>query len=156
MKLVSLKTRLSREEYLSALADHNRINEGIAFNEKLGKPAFSVSEKKNRIKVKCTYVGGNNKDNGFLVGSYFLGWIKERDGVTTLKGVAVTSPLFHLVLVGLTVLFIIKCMELGGFSVVPPVFLVMSLLLFKDEYKKQGLIKRFLYRAKLRTERSKK
>ena len=156
MKLVSLKTRLSREEYLSALADQNRINEGIAFNEKLGKPSFGVSEKKNMIKVKCTFVGGNNKDNGFLVGTYFLGRIREKDGVTSLKGVAVTSPLIHLGWGVLTAYFIIKCIVMGGFNVVYPILLCFSLLLFKDEYKKQGIIKRFLYRAKVRTERNKK
>lgn len=155
MKLVNYKTRLTRDEYLEAIRDHNRINEGVAFNEKLGKPAFKVKEKGNRIKVSCTFVGGDNRDDGFLVGTYFLGWLKEKDGSTTLKGFVTTSPLFHLVLLGLTVLFILKCVELGGFSVVPPIFLLISLLMFRQEYKKQGIIKRYLYRAMAKTEREK-
>ena len=147
MKLINIKAPIGAEEYLSAIRDHNRVNEGVSFDPKLGKPVFKVKEKRCRIRVSCTYVGGNNRDDGFLVGTYFVGRLRESDGVTTLKGVAVTSPLFHLVLLVLTVLFILKCIELGGFSVVPLIFLAVSILMFGKEYKKQGVIKRYLYRA---------
>lgn len=154
MKLVNYTTRLSAQEYLGAIKDHNRINEGVAYDEKLGKPAFKVKTRGNRIRVSCTFVGGNNRDDGYIVGTYFIGRFTERDGTTTLKGVVVTSPLFHLVLLALTILFIFKCLELGGFSVVPPIFLLISILMFRQEYKKQGIIKRYLYRAKIKTERA--
>ena len=155
MKLVDLQTRLSRREYVEAIRDHNRINEGVKFKEKLGRPSFKVKEKGTRLRLSCTYVGGNSRDDGFLVGTYFIGSLKENADGCRLKGIIVTSPLFHLVLLALTVVFILKCMELGGFSVIPPIFLAMSLFMFKDEYGKQGVIKRYLYRAKIRTENEK-
>ena len=140
---------------MSFLRNHNLVNEGVAFDPKLGKPVFTVKEKGSRIRVSCTFVGGDNRDDGFLVGTYFTGKLKERDGAMTLTGVAVTSPLFHLILLGLTVLFILKCIELGGFSVVPLVFLAISILMFGKEYKKQGVIKRYLYRAMVKCMKAK-
>ena len=50
---------------------------------------------------------------------------------------------------------VLKCIELGGFSVVPLVFLAISILMFGKEYKKQGVIKRYLYRAMVKCMKAK-
>ena len=107
-----------------------------------------VPEKgKGRIKITCEMIGGPTKDNGFLVGTYFSGRLVEKDGRTKLKGVITTAPIYHLFLIALVAVFIIQCFKLRGFSVVPPIIVIFDIFMFKNEFKKQGYIKRYLYRA---------
>ena len=92
-------------------------------------------------------IGGPTKDNGFFVGTYFSGRLSEKDGRTKLKGIITTAPIYHLFLIALVVVFIIQCFRLRGFSVIPPIIIIFDIFMFKNEFKKQGYIKRYLYRA---------
>ncbi len=147
MKFVKIKSPLSKEELLETMKNHEAVNEKVIFDEKLGKPVMLVNEKNGRVTITCKMVGGPSKDNGFIVGTFFRGRIKEKNGETVLKGVLTTAPIYHLAMLILTGVFIYRCISLGGFSVVPVILLVFSYFLFKNEYKKQGIIARFIGRA---------
>ena len=130
------------------IRNYELVNEKIVFNEKHGRPVIKVKERKNnRVTITCEMVGGATRDNGFIVGTCFFGAIKEKNGVTSIKGVLTTAPIYHLGLLALTVYFIYKCISLRGFSPVPILILGFNYLLFRNEYKKQGLIARYLARA---------
>ncbi len=156
MKFINLSFDGDKESVIALLKNYERVNEGVQFDDKLGRPAMRIKEKGSFITVTAKMVGGPTRDNGFVVGTFFLGKIKEREGETQIWGIITTAPLYHLGLLGLSVLFVYKCIELGGFNPVPVILLIFSLLLFKNEFKKQGIIARFLGRAKRRLEEQKK
>ena len=148
MRFVNLVTDVSREELLNTVRNYELVNERVKFDENEGKPTIRVKEKKNgRIRITCEMVGGATRDNGFLVGTYFSGTVKEKEGKTRIKGVLTTAPIYHFALFLLTVYFIYKCISLRGFNPVPIILLGFNYLLFKKEYRKQGLIARYLSRA---------
>lgn len=152
MKFINLLINCPKTEVASALRNYERINEGVKFDEKGGKPAIRFKEKGSFAIITCKMVGGPSLDNGFIVGTFFLGKIKEKDGKTSIRGLITTAPLYHLGLLALTVFFVYKCIELGGFNPVPVILLLFSFFLFKGEFKKQGIIARFLERAKRKIE----
>ena len=45
------------------------------------------------------------------------------------------------------VFFIIQCFSVGGFSPIPVILLGFDIVMFKDEFRKQGIIKRYIFRA---------
>jgi len=157
MRFLNLATDISRDELLSVIANYELVNENVLFDDKRGKPTIRVKEKKgNRVVVTCEMVGGASRDNGFLVGTYFAGSIKEKAGKTCLRGVITTAPIYHTGLLTLTVFFVYQCIKLGGFNPVPVILLVFNYFLFRAEYKKQGLISRYLARAVRRAESKKR
>ena len=148
MKFVNMDFPASREEVLQMLKDNERVNKNVRFDDYRGKPHMKIKEKKgDKIKITCEMIGGPTKDNGFLVGTYFSGKLVEKNGRTHLSGVITTAPLYHLALIALVVVFIIQCFKLSGFSVVPPIIIIFDIFMFKNEFKKQGYIKRYLYRT---------
>ena len=112
-----------------------------------GKPKLHVKKKGESLTIKCELTERATKDNAFLEGTYFKGRITERDGVTAVKGIILTAPIYHLFLIALTVFFIARCIALGGFAPTPVVLIGFSLLMFRGEFKKQGIIKHFIFRA---------
>ena len=132
---------------MSVLADSELVNGKVLFDEKRGKPFMSVREKGKRVYITCRMMGGATKDNGYIVGTYFVGKITEKDGVTSVRGLTLTSPLFHLLLFALAVFYVYRCISLGGFNPIPLILFLFSIFMFKDEYKKQGIIKRYVARA---------
>lgn len=156
MKFVKLTSSVGRDELLSVLRDYETVNAKVRFDEKRGKPAIRVKEKDGRVRITCEMIGGPSKDNGFFVGTYFKGRISERDGVTTLKGIITTAPIYHLGLAILFGFFIYQCIKVGGFSPIPIIALLFSLWMFKGEFGKQGIISRYLARAVKRAEENKK
>ncbi len=147
MKFVNLSSRASREEIAAMLSSSDAVNDRVKFDEKLGKPVLHIKEKGNKIKMKCELVGGPSKDNGFLEGTSFFGTFKERDGVITLKGIILTAPIYHTMLFALFAFYIYRCITLRGINPVPIILFFASILLFRTEFKKQGMIQRYLNRA---------
>ena len=149
MKFLNLKTPYSREQLLKLLSDNNFVSSGVKFDEKLGKPMMHLREKKNgSIRMTCELTGRPTKDDSFfLLGTYFKFKIVETDGGSILRGYIVTAPIYHVVWLGLVVLFILQCIRLGGFSVVPVFLVALNFIMFSKEYKKQGLIERYVIRA---------
>ena len=92
-------------------------------------------------------IGGPTKDNGFLEGTYFIGKLTEKNGVSSLRGVILTAPIYHTFIALLMALYVMRCIQLGGFNPVPIILLAFSFMMFKGEFEKQGTIERYLIRA---------
>ena len=97
--------------------------------------------------MTCRFVGGENKDNGFIIGTVFLGKITEKNGVTRLRGVITTAPVFYIAIIGLLIYSIVYGIMIGGFNPVALIISIFSFLMFRGEFKKQGIIDRYLARA---------
>ena len=147
MKLVNYKTTAKREQLLSLIKDSNRVNEKVKFDDKLGRPQMFVKERKNSITVTCRYVGGSSRDDGFIIGTFFWGRLVEKNGETRLNGIILTAPLFYAAILGLLVYSIVRGIALGGFNPIALILAVASYLMFRGEFKKQGVIERYLHRA---------
>ena len=147
MKYVKIRSDLPGEKLLETIRDSEFVNRDVQFNSNKGKPQMTVKEKGNRLRITCSYIGGASRDNGFLVGTYFTGKLTERDGVTTLSGWLLTAPVYHLALFAILVFFVVQCFRLGGFNPVPIILFLFSIFMFRDEYRKQGIIYRYLLRA---------
>ena len=152
MKILNLASSISREELLAFIADSDRVNDRVRFDENKGKPRMHIKEKGSWLRISCEMVGGANRDNGFLEGTYFLGRLAEKDGATRLRGVVLTAPIYHLLIAAIMVIYVIRSISLGGFNPVPLLLLGFSILMFKNEFAKQGIIERYLKRAIKRAE----
>ena len=147
MNFINLKTSHSREEVLSVLKNNELVNRGVRFDPQKGVPKMKVKDKENSVRITCEMTMRPTRDNGFLIGTFFIGKIRSSDSGTTLKGMILTAPLYHLILFGLFAFSIYQCFKAGGISVMPIFLILFNVLLFKEEYKKQGYIKSYLYRA---------
>lgn len=148
MKFIDVEFAATAEQALAILCDNDLVNKDVNFDTSRGKPLMHIKSKENgKIKITCELIGRPTKDNGFLVGTYFSGRLTERDGRTRLRGVITTAPFYHLFLLALSVVFVIQCIRLGGFSFIPPIIVAFSLFMFKDEWPKQGYIERYIRRA---------
>ena len=157
MKFFNLKTPYSREQLMKLLSDNDFVSSGVKFDEKLGRPMMHLKEKRGGIRMTCELTGRPTKDDSFfLLGTYFKGKIVETEGGSILKGYVLTAPIYHAVWLGLIVLFVLQCIRLGGFSVVPLFLVALNFIMFSKEYKKQGLIERYIHRALRRAAEEKK
>ena len=155
MKLIKLESSATKEELLTMLADNERVNKGVALDDKRGTPFMHVKEYGGRLRIKCEYIGGASKDNAFIDGTHFSGKITEKNGRTEIKGVITTALVFHLILAAFFLAFIGVCIARRGFSIVPVCLIVFDIFMYKDEFKKQGIIERYLMRAVKRLENRK-
>ena len=155
MKFIKLESSAAREELLSMLSDNDRVNKNVVFDDKKGTPHMHVKESGGKIKIKCEYIGGATKDNAFIDGTRFLGKITEKNGKTEIKGVITTALIFHLMLAVMVAVFVAVCIAKRGFNVVPICLIVFDVFMYKDEFKKQGIIERYLARAVKRLEKEK-
>ena len=155
MKFINVKTRKSKEELLSIFTDNDRVNKNVAFDDKRGTPYMHVKENAGKLKIKCEYVGGASKDNAFIDGTCFRGKITEKDGYTHLTGVITTALIFHMVLLVMFSAFVAVCIVKKGFSIVPLCLVVFDIFMYKDEFKKQGVIEKYIYRAVKKSDREK-
>ncbi len=148
MKFVNLRSSAKREDLLDAIKSSGKVNENVKFDEKAGRPAIKVKEKGSTLYVTCEMIGGaGGKDNGFLIGTFFLGSLKEKDGKSRLRGIILTAPIYHLALIAFCVYFLVRSFIVGGITLVPLLLVGFSYFLYKSEFKKQGIIKRFFVRA---------
>ena len=149
MKQIAIQTGMPKEKLLKLLRDNDFVNDGVKFDEKLGKPFMHVKDKgEGKIRITCELLERPTKDDSFfLLGTYFKGRITETEGGAVIKGHILTAPIYHLVWAALVIVFIIQCFRVGGFSVAPICLVVINLFMFSNEYKKQGLIERYIKRA---------
>ena len=158
MKFINIQTTKSAPELLSMIRDNTRVNEGVKFADKKGgKPFMHVRENEGKLRIKCEMMGRPTKDNGFLMGTAFYGRITETDGETAIKGVLVTSPLYHAVVIILAIALIAQMIYSSSISSIPVLIFATAfeIMFFSDEFKKQGYISRYLERAVRRLEKSK-
>ena len=147
MLFVNYDIHASREELVSSLLENDRIVEQEKYDASKGVPKMNIKQKGDRVKITCSFTGGATKDNGFLEGTYFIGRLTESDGVSALRGIILTAPIYHAILAIIFALFIYQCISLGGFNPVPVILLIFSIFMFKDEFRKQKIIKRYIFRA---------
>ena len=147
MLFVNYDIHSTKESVLESLYENDLIVEQEKYDTKSGIPKMSVKQNGDKIKITCEFTGRATKDNAFLEGTYFAGKLTESGGVTALKGIILTAPIYHLILAIIFGLFIYQCISLGGFSPVPIILLVFSIFMFREEFKKQGIIKRYIFRA---------
>ena len=155
MKLIRIEAPVRKEELISMLSDNDRVNKNVVFEDKKGTPHMHVKESLGRIKIKCEYIGGASKDNAFIDGTRFSGKIIEKGDKTEIKGVITTALVFHLILFAMFCAFICVCIARRGFSIVPLCLIIFDVFMYKDEFKKQGIIERYIARAVKRLERDK-
>ena len=153
MKFINLSVQAEKNSVLEAIKNNELVNKNVSFDPKKGKPVMKIKEKGDKIRITCELTERATKDNGFLVGTFFIGRIKEKSGYTTLRGVALTAPIYHLLFFLMFIAAIAMFIKVGGFSVIPLIAIVFDIFLFKDEFRKQGYIKRYLERAFKRVNR---
>ena len=152
MKRIRLDTRLSRAELIDTINNSEFVNDKVKFDDNKGRPKIHVKDNGKRVKLKCEMVGGPTKDNGFLEGTYFIGSFKETASGTRVRGIILTAPIYHTMLILLTLFYAYRCITLGAFNPVPLILLIFSIAMFKGEFEKQGMIERYLHRAIKRAE----
>lgn len=147
MLFVNYKIHAPIEEVRSVLIDNNLVVDKEKFDTSAGTPKMRFKEKGDRLKITCEMTGKATRDNGFLVGTYFSGKLTEKNGVTALRGIILTAPIYHLILILLLAFFVYRCIVVGGFSVLPICLAVFDIFMFWGEFKKQCIIKRYIFRA---------
>lgn len=147
MLFVNYKIHAPESEIRRSLFDDVHVCEEEKYDTSKGTPKFHVKDKGSRIKISCEFLGRATRDNGFLEGTYFLGGIKENGDESRISGIILTAPIYHTIFLALVVFFIYQCFALGGISVVPILLIVFNLFMFRDEFRKQGLIKRYIFRS---------
>lgn len=154
MKFINYTAPCSRQSFLDTVRDNRIVNAGVRFGEDGAYPTAEVKEGKRSVRIRCRMVGGATRDNGFFFGTFFFGSLGERDGSCRLRGVIVTEPLVHLVWLAIVLYFVITCIQIGGISLVPIFLSILMFFMFRPEYKKQGILARYLARAARRVEHS--
>ena len=152
MKFINTTFDMTKEQFVNILRDSEYVNDKVKFFEDNRFPRMTLKEKGGRIKLSCEIMGGAKKDNAFLEGTHLYGRIRDNGDSVTLKGVILTAPIYHFILMIFMAIFIGQCFYFGGFSVVPICLLLFSLFMFKDEFKKQKLLYNYVLRAKRRAD----
>ena len=117
-----------------------------------------TSGKSNPPKTVIVDAGHGGFDGGAVVGdvlekdinlkvAMYLKEIAEKNGKTEIKGVITTALIFHLVLAVMFFAFVAVCIIRRGFSIVPICLIVFDVFMYKDEFKKQEIIERYLLKA---------
>jgi hypothetical protein len=131
----------------SNIKDNDKIVAEENYNLKNGKPKMHVKRKGDRLKIKCEMTELGTKDNGFLEGTYFLGSIKENGGRSSVKGVILTAPIYHFVFLVLLGIVIYQSITMVAIPITAIFLVLFDLMMFKGEFRKQSLIKRYIFRA---------
>ena len=148
MKLIKYKTDATADELVLMLSDNERVNKNVNISDKKGIPYIHCSRNGNKLKLTCEFKGGATKDNAFLSGTTALrAKIIEKNGETQLRGVITTAPIFHAFLFSLLLVSIVMCVVNTTFNVTPICLAVFDLFMYKDEFRKQGIIERYTLRA---------
>ncbi len=149
MRLVNHLFDCKREELTEILKDSKRVNEKVKFDERLGTPHIHYSEKGQRVILKCEYMDRPTKDNGFIYGTRFSGKITEEDCGCRIKGIITTEPIYHIVFAILFLILTVTSIYVGGIGgfAVPVCLIITEIFMYKDEFKKQGIIDRYIQRA---------
>ena len=147
MLFVNYKIGAPREVVCKNLYDTERVEAEEKYNTERGTPKFHLKEYGKYLRIKCEMTGRATKDNGFIGGTSFIGRVTEKDGKTRVFGLITTSPIYHLAFIALFIAIICIGISIGGFSPTAIILVAFDILMFKDEFKKQPLIKRYIFRA---------
>ena len=147
MLFVNYDIAAPRELLMSKLLDNGTVVEAENYDLTDGKPKMHIKTKADRIKIKCEMTERPTKDNGFLEGTYFLGSVKEKNGRTSVKGLILTAPIYHFIFLVLLGVIIYQAVTMSAIPITAIFLVPFDFILFKSEFKKQPLIKRYIFRA---------
>ncbi len=148
MKIIKIHTTASRAELLEMLGNNEATNKNVVFNDKRGTPVMKLTEKGKRIIITCEFVGGPTKDNGFFAGTTkFSGTVSEYENGCVISGTVLTAPIFHAFLFLLLAVSVVMCIVMKAFNVVPICLVAFDIVMHLDEFRKQGIISRYIARA---------
>ena len=106
MLFVNYKIDAPRDEVLRSLDDNNTIVEEEKFDVSNGRPKMHIKLKNEWIRISCEMIDGPSKDLDCKLGTKFWGRISEHGGTTKIQGVALTAPLYNLILLIMFAFFI--------------------------------------------------
>ena len=147
MLFVNYDISADLEKLYSNIADNDKVVAEENYDTKCGKPKMHIKRRENRLKIKCEMTELGTKDNGFLEGTYFLGSIKENGGRSSVKGVILTAPIYHFVFLVLLGIVIYQSITMVAIPITAIFLVLFDLMMFKGEFRKQALIKRYIFRA---------
>lgn len=147
MLFINYKINAPVDEVTASLEDCNTIVDREKLETSKGRPKIHFTQKAGKLKMQCEMTNTATRDRDFKLGTAFHGKITEENGVTHIIGIVLTAPIYHLVLLCFFAYFIYLCVSMGGFSVVPICLLVFDVFMFWREFKKQGIIKRYIFGA---------
>lgn len=147
MNFINVKTTATKSELIEFMSDNRKVNANVKFDDRRGTPFMRIKERNGNLKITCEMINRSTKDNGFLEGTYFKGKITEKNGETLIKGVILTAPIYHLIWFSLLCVLIWQCFYNIAMSSLPILFVSFELIMFYQEFKKQGYIKRYIMRA---------
>lgn len=147
MLFVNYKIGVPKEAVCKNLFDSERVESEEKYNTEKGTPKFHLKEYGKFLCIKCEMTGRATKDNGFIGGTSFIGKVTEKDGKTRVFGLITTSPIYHLAFIALLITAICIGFSIGGFPLTAVILIPFDILMFKDEFRKQPLIKRYIFRA---------
>ncbi len=149
MKFINHLFDCKREELIEILKDNKRVNERVIFDPRLGMPYIHYVEKGDKVTLKCEYMDRPTKDNGFIYGTRFNGKITDEAEGCRIKGVITTEPIYHIIFAVLFIVLTVQGIIVGGIGglAVPICLVITEIFMYKDEFKKQGIIDRYIQRA---------
>ncbi len=147
MLFVNYKIDADRETVLSNLKNNDRVVSEENFDLSKGKPKMHIKEKGDLLKIKCEMTERATKDNGFLEGTYFIGRLKMVGDTSKISGVIVTAPIYHTIFLILFLIVIVQAIMIGGIPITGIFLIFADIIMFSGEFKKQPLIKRYIFRA---------
>ncbi len=147
MLLVNYKINAPRDLILSNLKNNDLVVGEENYDLSRGKPRMHIKEKGNKIKIKCEMTERPTKDNGFLEGTYFIGSVKTVGETSKLSGIILTAPIYHAVFLVLFAIIIFQAISIGGIPITALFLVLADIIMFTSEFRKQSLIKRYIFRA---------
>lgn len=147
MLFVNYTIGAPRDELLSNLLNGDKLIADEEHGDKVGRPKMHVKIKDDRVKIKCEMIGLPTKDNGFIQGTAFIGKISEKAGRCALSGVILTEPIYHFIFLIMLGIIIYQAITMAAIPITAIFLVLFNLLMFKDEFKKQSIIKRYIFEA---------
>ena len=147
MLFVNYDIEAPKELLLSKILNNDAVVEAENYDASNGKPKMHIKNKAERLKIRCEMIERATKDNGFFEGTYFLGSVKERGGRSRVRGVILTAPIYHLVFLILLGIVVYQSIMMVAIPITAIFLVLFDLMMFRGEFKKQSLIKRYILRA---------
>ena len=131
----------------SNIKDNDKVVGEEKFDISKGNPKMHIKTGESRLKIKCEMTETGTKDNAFLEGTYFIGSAKEKDGKSSVCGIIVTAPIYHLIFLVLLGVVIYQSITMVAIPITAIFLVLFDIMMFKSEFSKQSLIKRYIFRA---------
>jgi hypothetical protein len=147
MLFVNYDINATLERLVSNINNNEKVVAEENYDLSNGKPRMHVKVKGERLKIKCEMTERATKDNGFLEGTYFLGSAKEKDGRSYVKGVILTAPIYHFIFLLLLGVVIYQSVIMVAIPITAIFLVLFDIMMFKGEFAKQSIIKRYIFRA---------